>query len=78
MVNESAIGNPPGGQQRVVVLLVLALGGAQDDDRILAEVELAVLVTLTRHSQQGDRRGLHGRKGIEPGLQGVAVSHGEG
>ncbi len=60
------------------MLLVLALGGAQDDDRILPDVELAVLATLARHPEQGDRRGLHGGEGIEPGLQGVAVSHGEG
>ncbi len=62
----------------MVVLLVLALGGAQDDDRVLPDVELAVLATLARDAEQGDRRGLHGGEGIETGLQRVAVSHGEG
>jgi hypothetical protein len=66
-----------GSQQRVVMLLVLALGGAQDDDRIIPDLELAVLATLARHSEQGHRRGLHGGEAIESGLQGVAIRHDE-
>jgi hypothetical protein len=52
----------------MVVLLVLALGSAQNDDCVLPDVKLAVLPTLARDPEQGDRRGLHGGEGIETGL----------
>jgi len=61
----------------VVVLLVLALGGAQDDDGVFADVEIAVEAALAGDAEEGDGGGLDGGEGIEAGLKGGAVSHGD-
>jgi hypothetical protein len=58
------------------VLLVLALGGAQDDDGVFADIEIAVETALAGDAEEGDGGGLDSGEGIETGLEGDAVSHG--